>query len=177
MVARLRFEPLPIRRIARAVEIQWYPDDLQLAEYLPVRFLLDLVDEPVHRLGDVGEVATKPYPVESGRHRLVLLGADVDDARDVADAAVVVRAGDHRDELVVRVLDVLGVLAVLVAVVLLPVEERYDDHVFESYLERVRAFTLRAGGGNQMISEQWPAAGGVDEDISRLEHRHRVLHG
>src|SRR6187200_3726738 len=112
MVTRPRLEPLPVRRIARAVEIQWYPDDLQLPEYLSVCFLLDLVDEPVHRLGDVGNVAPKPLTVEAGRHRLVLLGADVDDARDVADAAVVVRAVHHWDELVVRVVDVLVVLAV-----------------------------------------------------------------
>ncbi len=135
-----RFEPLPIGRIARAVQIQRYPDDLQVAEDLAVRFLLDLVDEPVHRLGDAGEVAAKPFTVESGRHRLVVLGADVDDARDVADAAVVVRAVHHRDELVVRVLDVLVVLAVLVAVVRLPVEEGDDERVLEPDVDRVRVF-------------------------------------
>jgi hypothetical protein len=112
-------EQLSTGRIARAVQIQWYPDDLEVAEYLAVCFLLDLGDEPVHRLRDLGKVAAKPLTVQMGRHRLVLLGADADDACDVADAAVVVRAVDHRDELVVRVLDVLGVLADLVAVVLL----------------------------------------------------------
>src|ERR671910_905434 len=99
MPTRSRFEPLSVRRIACAVEIQWYSDDLQLAEYLPVCFLLDLVDEPVHRLGDAGEVAAKPFTVESRWHGLVLRGADVHDARHVADAAVVVRAVHHRDEL------------------------------------------------------------------------------
>ena len=38
-------EQLTTGRVARAVQIQWYPDDIQIAEYLPVRFLLDLVDD------------------------------------------------------------------------------------------------------------------------------------
>src|SRR5512132_962085 len=111
MVARPGREQLPTGRVARAVQVQWYPDDVEVAEYLAVCFLLDLGDEPVHRLRDLGKVAPKPLTVESGRHRLVLPGADPDDARDVADADVVLRAVDHRDELVVEVLDVLGVLA------------------------------------------------------------------
>ena len=123
-------EQLTTGRVARAVQIQWYPDDIQIAEYLPVRFLLDLVDESVHRLSDTGNVAAKPLTVEAGGHRLVVVGADVDDARDVADAAVVVRAVHHRDELVVGVLDVLEVLAVLVAVVGLPIQEGDDERVF-----------------------------------------------
>src|SRR5881394_1711724 len=49
----------------------------------------------MHRLSNAGKVAAKPLTVESGRHRLVLLRADVDDACDVADAAVVVRAVHH----------------------------------------------------------------------------------
>src|SRR5918998_3969193 len=101
MVTWPRCEPLPTGRIARAVQIQWYPDNIEVAEHLPVRFRLDLVDESVHRLGDAGKVAAKPLSVESERHRLVFLGADVDDACDVGDAAVVVRAVHHRDELVV----------------------------------------------------------------------------
>ena len=90
-------KPLPTGRIASAIQIQGNPDDLEVAEYLAMRFLLDLVDEPVHRLSDAGKVAAKPLAVESGRHRLELSGADVDDARHVADAAVVVRAVDHRE--------------------------------------------------------------------------------
>src|SRR4026208_528043 len=152
MVTRPPFEPLPVRRIARAVEVQWYPDDPELAEALSVCFLLDLVDEPVHRLGDVGNVAPKPLTVEAGRHHLVLLGTDVDDARDVAGAAGAVRAGPHRDELVVRVLDVLVVLAMLVAVVRLSVEERDDERVLQPDLDRVRAFDHLPGAGNQGIS-------------------------
>ena len=58
-------KPLPAGRIAGPVQIQGYPDDLQVAEYLAVSFLLDLVDEAVHRLGDVGKVAAKPLAVES----------------------------------------------------------------------------------------------------------------
>ena len=80
----------------------------------------------------------------------------------MADGSVVVRAVDHRDELVVRVLDVLGVLAGLVAVVALPVQERDDERVFESHLDRVRAFVILAGAGNQLISEDRPATRGVD---------------
>ena len=139
VVAWRRREPLPAGRVARPVQVERDPDDLEVAEDLAVRLLLDLVDEPVHRLGDAGKVAAKPLAVELGRHRLVVLGGDVDDARHVADAAVVVRAVHHRDELVVRVLDVLVVLAVLVAVVRLPVEERDDERVLEPDLERVRA--------------------------------------
>jgi hypothetical protein len=140
-----------------------------------VRFLLDLVDESVHRLSDTGNIAVKPFTVEPGGHRLVFVGADVDDARDVADAAVVVRAMHHRDELVKGILDVLVVLAVLVAVVGLPVQEGDDERVFEPDLERVRSFVYVARSGNQVISEQRPVACGVDEDISRFKHRDRVL--
>src|SRR5215831_20169999 len=93
-------QPLPIGRVAGAIQVEWYPDTLEVAQYLPVRLLLDLVDEPVHRLGDAGKVDAKPVTVEAGRHRLELLVADVDDARDVADAAVVMCAVHHRDELV-----------------------------------------------------------------------------
>jgi hypothetical protein len=43
--------------------IQRYPKNLKVAEYLAMSFLLDLVDETVHRLGDVGKVAAKPLAV------------------------------------------------------------------------------------------------------------------
>ena len=135
-----RCQPLPARRIASPVQIQGYPEDLQVAEYLAVRFLLDLLDEAVHRPGDIGKVVPKPLAVESCRHRLVVLGADVDDARHVADAAVVMRAVDHRNELVVRVFAVLLVLAKLVALVVLAVQEGDDERVFEPDVERVRVF-------------------------------------
>ena len=151
-------EPLPAGRVARAVQIERYPDDIEVAENLPVGFLLDLVDEPVHRLSDAWKVAAKPLAVDSGRHCLVVLGGDVDDARDVADAAVVVRPVHHRDELVVRVLDVLVVLAVLVAVVRLPVQEGDDERVLESDLDGICAFDHLAGPGNEVVSKQRPAA-------------------
>ena len=86
-----------------------------------------------------GKLTAQPLAVELRRHRRVVLGGDVDDARHVADVAVVVRAVDHRNELVVRVLDVLVVLAVLVAVVRLAVQERDDERVLEPDVERVRA--------------------------------------
>src|SRR5678816_4589702 len=82
MVARPGREELPTGRVARAVQVQRYPDDLEVAEDLAVCFLLDLADEAVHRLRDLGKVAPKPLTVESRRHRFVLLGADVDDACD-----------------------------------------------------------------------------------------------
>jgi hypothetical protein len=58
----------------------------------------------------------------------------------------------HRDELVVRALEVLVVLAVLVAVVRLAVEERDDERVLETDLERVRPIGHRPG--NQVVSKQ-----------------------
>jgi hypothetical protein len=61
----------------------------------------------------------------------------------VTDAAVVIRAVDRRNELVVRVLDVLVVLAELIAVVRLAVQERDDERVFEPDLERVRGSIRR----------------------------------
>src|SRR5215471_18520890 len=151
MLAWRRRQPLPIRRGARTIEIEWYPDNLEVAEYLAVRLVLDLVDESVHRLGDCRKVAAKPLTVASGRHRLELFGADADDARDVADASVVVGAVHHRDELVLRVLDVLVVLAGLVAVVGLPVEERDDERVFEPDLDRVCLCLEIVGAGNDVI--------------------------
>ena len=65
MVAWPACKPLPARRIARAVQIEGDPDDLEVAEYLAVGLLLDLVDETVHRPGDAGKVAAKPLTVEA----------------------------------------------------------------------------------------------------------------
>ena len=74
-----------------------------------------------------------------------------------------------------RVLDVLVVLAVLVAVVRLPVEERDDERVLEPDVERVRASVHLGGAGNKVVAQQRPAARAVDQDVARLEHRHRVV--
>ena len=41
--------------------------------------------------------------------------------------------------------------------------------------ERVRAFVHLVGARNEVISKQGVAAGGVDQNVSRLEHRDRVL--
>ena len=128
-------------------------------------FFLDLVDEMVHRLGDAGKVAAKPLAVESGRHRFKVLRRDVDDAANVADHAVAVYAVDHWNELVVRVLAVFVVLAVLVAVVGLAVQEGDDERVLEPYLERVRDSIGLACGGYQVISKQRIAAGASDSDL------------
>src|SRR6185503_11103679 len=49
--------------------------------------------------------------IELCRHRRIVLGGDVDDARDVGEAVVVAGAGDCRNELVLRVPLVLVVLA------------------------------------------------------------------
>src|SRR6058998_3951591 len=80
---------------------------------------------------------------------------------------LLVRAMHHRNELVVRVLDVLVVLAVLVPVVLLAVQEGDDEREFEPYLERVRPSIHLAGAWNQVIAKQRPAPRGVDENVSR----------
>ena len=117
-------------------------------------FFFDLVDEMVHRLGDAGKVAAKPLAIESGRHRFKVLRRDVDDPANVADHAVAVYAVDHWNELVVRVLAVFVVLAVLVAVVGLAIEEGDDEGVLEPYLERVRRAVRLAGGRHQVISKQ-----------------------
>jgi hypothetical protein len=74
-----------------------------------------------------------------------------------------------------RVPDVLGVLAGLVAVVLLAVQEGDDERIFEANLERVRAFIRLSGATNQMISKHRHAARAVDERVTRLDHRYRVL--
>jgi hypothetical protein len=80
-------------------------------------------------------------------------GRDRDDACDMTDVAIVTRPVDRRNELVVRVLDVLIVLTVLITVVLLTVEEGDDKRIFEPDFERVRAFIHPAGAGHQVISE------------------------
>ena len=69
----------------------------------------------------------------------------------MADVAVVVRAVDSRNELVLRVLEILVVLAVLVAVVRPVVQEGDDERVLEPDLERVRAAIRRTGAGHQLI--------------------------
>ena len=69
--------------------------------------------------------------VEPRRHLGVFLVADPDDAGHVAHVAVVVRPPDRRDELVRQVLDVLVVLAELVADVGAAEQEGGDDGVLE----------------------------------------------
>jgi hypothetical protein len=155
MVGRPCEEPSPAGRVPGAVEVEGDPHDLEVAEELALGLLLDLVDEAVHRLGDAREVPAEPLAVESSRHRLEVVGGDVDDARDVADAAVVVRPADHRDELVVRALDVLVVLAVFVAVVWLAVQERDHERVLQPDVERVRALgRVGAEAGHEVIAQE-----------------------
>jgi hypothetical protein len=66
------------------------------------------------------------------------------------------------------VLEVLVILAVLVAVVRAAVQERDDERVFEPDRERVRRPSLRTRAGHQLVAQQRPAARAVDQDISRL---------
>ena len=100
---------------------------------------IHLVDEPVHRLRDHREPLAKPVAVEAAGHRVELVLADAHDARDVRDLAVVERAIHAGDELVGRVLDVLVVLAVLVAGVVPVVQERDHQRVLEPDELGVRA--------------------------------------
>src|SRR5687767_7224196 len=116
-------------------------------------FLLDLINETVHGLGSGRKIVAKPLTIESGWHRLILLRRDIDDPGHMSDAAIVVGALNHWNEFVLRVFDVFGVLANLVAVVFLTVQEGDDERVFEPDGKRVRAFHL-AGARNQMISKQ-----------------------
>jgi hypothetical protein len=57
--------PLPTGRAASPVQVERDADDLQVTDDLAIRFVFDLGDEAVHRLGDVREVAPKPVAVES----------------------------------------------------------------------------------------------------------------
>src|SRR4029453_3807285 len=123
----------------------------------------------------LGKVARSHTPSNLGRHRLVLVGTDAHDAGHVGGDTVVVRAVDRRDELVAIVLGVLGVLADLVAVVELAVQEGDDERVLEQDVERVRDI-VHAGARHQLIPQQRPAARAVDEDVARVEHRDPVLH-
>src|SRR6188768_2921506 len=100
MVARPGLAPGPARRVAGPVQVQGYSYDLEVADQLSIRFLPDLVDEPVHRGGHRREVGAEPRAIELCRHRRIVLGGDVDDARDVGEAVVVAGAGDCRNELV-----------------------------------------------------------------------------
>ena len=56
--------PEAARRVPRAVDVERDPDDLEVADELAVRLLLDLVDEPVHRGRDAWEVVAQPGAVE-----------------------------------------------------------------------------------------------------------------
>src|SRR4051794_32328597 len=103
--------PSPTRRVARSVQVQRNSNDLEIAEKLAVSLQLDLIDETVHRLGDAREVVSEPLAVELRRHRLVILGSDVDDASHVTDGSVIARSIHRGNELVLRVLGVLVVLA------------------------------------------------------------------
>src|SRR6476469_9915322 len=67
VVAGSRGAPLPAGRIASPVQIQGQAHDLQVAQYLAVGFLLDLVDELLHRLRALGELAEKPRALDMSR--------------------------------------------------------------------------------------------------------------
>ena len=75
VVAGSRGVPRTAGRVAGPVEVERDADDLEVADELAVRLLLDLVDEAIHRLGDDGKVVAEPIAVELLRHRLVLVGA------------------------------------------------------------------------------------------------------
>ncbi len=60
-----RCPPATAGGVPRPVQIERDPDDLEIAEYLALGFLLDLVDEAIHRLGDAGTIAAEPLAVES----------------------------------------------------------------------------------------------------------------
>ena len=93
----------------------------------------------------------------------------------MGDAAVVVRPVDGRNEFVVRVVDVLVILAVFVAVVRPAIQKGDDERVLEPQLERIRVSIRRPGTGHQLIPEQRIAARAVDHDVSPLKQRHHVL--
>ena len=124
-----------------AVEVQRDADELEFAEYLTSGFMFYFLDEAVHRLSRRGKIIAQPPTVESRRHRLKLLGTDIDDARYVADALVVVGAVDRWNELVALVLDVFVILAVLVADICLAIQECDDERVLKPDLERIGAST------------------------------------
>ena len=74
MVERPGNVPRPARRVAGPVKVERDPNDLQLADELAVGLVLDLVDEAVHRVGDIGEVVAQPNPVELRRHGREVVG-------------------------------------------------------------------------------------------------------
>ena len=121
----------------------------------------------------VGKVGAEPPAIELCGHRRVVLGGDVDDARDVGEAIVVAGAGDRRNELVLRVPLVLVVLAKLVAVVRLPVQECDDDRVLEANVDGVGSLNHRTGARYQVITQQRPGTRAIDQGIPRLQQRQR----
>lgn len=175
MVARAGREPLEARHVTRAVEVQGDADDAEVADDLAVCLQLDVVDETLHRPGSIGEVVAQPFAVEPARHLRILLGTYGDDPCYVTQGSVIGDTRHHGDELVVRVLDVLVVLAVLVTGVRLVVQEGHDERVLEEEAERVRVSVHTAGARDQPIPKERPAARAIDQDVARLEHRDRVL--
>ena len=141
MVAGSRCAPLPAGRVASPVQVQGYPHHLEVAEDLSGCFLFDLVDEALHGLGELGKVTAHPLTIEFGRHGLVVLGGDVDDARHMADVAIVGDAVDGRNEFILQVPNVFVVLTILVAQIGLAVQEGDDDRVFELDVERCLLYT------------------------------------
>src|SRR5215469_8088379 len=110
------------------------------------------LNEAVHRVGSPGKIIAQPPSVESRRHRLKLLGTDFDDARYMTDALVVVGAVDRWNEFVALVLDILVILAILVADICLAIQECDDERVFKPDLERIGASTHRlANGGRNVV--------------------------
>ena len=150
--------PAPARRVPRVVQVEWDPDDIQVADDLAMRLGPDLVDEPVHRQRDARELVAQPCAVERRWHRLEFSLADADDARHVADGAVIDGAVHRRDELVVGVLDVLVVLAVFVADVVLVIQEGDHQGVLEPEPRRVPAADGQVIAGEQEVTHDRPRA-------------------
>ena len=123
VVSELFGKPLPAGCVTGPVQVQGNSYYLDITNYLSVRFLFYFVDKAVHRMSDLGKVYAKPLAVECCRHRLVVLSGDIDDARYKADVTIITGTIDRRNKFIVQVLNILVVLAILIAQVLLAVHE------------------------------------------------------
>ena len=118
-----------------------------------MRFLFYFVDKAVHGMGNLWKVYAKPLTIECCRHRLIVLGSDIDNARDKADVTIITDTIYRRNKLIVKVLCILVVFAILVAQILLAVYEGHDNCVFEVDVECVGVFIASSRARPQVIPE------------------------
>src|SRR6516164_6980275 len=95
--------PWPTGGVSSAVQVQRYPDHLNLTHNFSLSLKADLLDESIHGCSNCRKVLAQILPAAFRWHGLVIFARDVDDAEDMSRARVLGYAVDCWDELILAV--------------------------------------------------------------------------